>query len=91
MFEPTSCPRCGNDFKGPEVPEEHREAFGATHFSTVVGVEIRGVYDGIAYWQDPVCGWAFHRFGSDHPRYEVIDLFVQQVRDLFPEEAASTP
>lgn len=31
-------------------------------FSRLIGVEIRGVYDGIAYWRCPDCGLRWHRF-----------------------------
>lgn len=86
MLYPESCPRCSNDFKGPEIPDEDQHYFGVKYLSTVVGVEIRGVYDGVAYWQCPVCGYAFHRFDPDHSRYDAIDLFVQEIRDLYPKE-----
>jgi hypothetical protein len=36
-------------------------------YSRVIGVEIRGVYDGILYWECPDCGFAWARvFGYSH-------------------------
>ncbi len=31
-------------------------------FSRVIGMEVRGVYDGVLYWQCPDCGGRWHRW-----------------------------
>ena len=35
---------------------------GKTHFSRIIGVEIRGVYDGVLFWACPECGGTWHRW-----------------------------
>jgi hypothetical protein len=32
----------------------------------VIGTEVRGFYDGVAYWQCRGCGLIWDRFGSQH-------------------------
>lgn len=35
----TTCPYCGSDLRGTEIPERDREAFGgATHYLRVIGI-----------------------------------------------------
>lgn len=39
----------------------------------VIGVEVRGVYDGVLYWMCEACGLRYHRFPEGHwlrPRAE---------------------
>ncbi len=31
-------------------------------YSRTIGIEVRGVYDGVLYWQCPDCGFAWQRF-----------------------------
>lgn len=38
---------------------------GSTSFKRTIGVEIRGVYDGILFWQCPDCGGRWHRWMPD--------------------------
>lgn len=33
----------------------------------MVGVELRGIFDGVAYWWCPICDRRVHRFGPDDP------------------------
>lgn len=33
-------------------------------YSHIVGVEIRGLYDGVAYWACPQCGAQWHRWSA---------------------------
>lgn len=57
------CPHCGADLKGDPIPEEYRHFYGnATHFRREIGVEVRGVYDGVLYWRCPDCGGSWHRW-----------------------------
>ncbi len=43
------CPLCGASFLGASIPEEHRHYYGGkTHFSKLIGVEIRSIYDGVS-------------------------------------------
>lgn len=60
----------GDDFwknKTDEEIEKHANNYGWTRevpksFSRLVGVEIRGYYDGVAYWECPDCKHRWHRF-----------------------------
>lgn len=64
------CPHCTVSLQGKPIPESQREFYGdATHYSRTVGVEIRGVYDGILLWQCPDCHGRWPRWTkADSPR-----------------------
>lgn len=45
-----TCPN-GCDLRGEPIPEASQNLFGgATHFSRMVGIELRGGYDGVVAW-----------------------------------------
>jgi hypothetical protein len=67
----TICPQNGCDLRGEEIPTEYLEKGyygpwkpedGPQYYSKVIGVEIRGFYDGVAYWTCPTCGARWHRW-----------------------------
>jgi hypothetical protein len=61
------CPHCGTCLRGAEIPEESRQYYSyATHYSRVIGQEIRGVYDGVLFWSCPDCGGTWHRWPEGH-------------------------
>lgn len=68
--DPNACPHCGYDLRGDPIPQEYRDSGfyhpDSTHYSRKIGVEVRGVYDGILYWRCPQCGGAWHRFQNNH-------------------------
>lgn len=45
-----------------------KECYGDenAHFSRLIGVEIRGYYDGVSMWKCPDCGKTWDRFARDH-------------------------
>lgn len=45
-------------------------------YSRCIGVEVEGIYDGILYWQCPMCGHKWHRFPSDHRLTVIAERFV---------------
>lgn len=45
---------------------------GTTHFSRVIGHEVRGVYDGVLFWSCPDCGKAWPRFTDGRGRLTAI-------------------
>lgn len=80
------CPHCKRDMRGPKIPEEYLYAYRPdepAYYSRIIGVEIRGIYDGVAYWQCPDCGWAWHRFDETDGRWRKIDPWVKEIQDLF--------
>lgn len=62
------CPN-GCDLRGVEIPEEYlREGYYGPwegekrYYSRMIGYEIQGLYDGVAFWMCPDCGIRWHRF-----------------------------
>jgi uncharacterized C2H2 Zn-finger protein len=56
------CPKCHSNFR-----QEWNDSDGsAVVGSRVIGVEIRGLYDGVAYWECPDCRVVWHRW-ADSP------------------------
>jgi ssDNA-binding Zn-finger/Zn-ribbon topoisomerase 1 len=57
------CPKCKASWRGPPIPKKYRGSYGkgATHYSRLIGVEIRGGYDGVSYWECPDCHETFDR------------------------------
>jgi hypothetical protein len=59
---------------------------GAVHFRRDIGVEIRGVYDGVLYWMCPDCQKAWQRWTSNDHQFKIaqqyIDLVNSESRDL---------
>ena len=69
MSVTSTCPHCSADLRGEPIPQECIDAgfypSGATHYERVIGIEVRGVYDGVLYWQCPDCGGTWQRFVSN--------------------------
>lgn len=60
-----NCPHCGVSLIGAPIETESQEWFGgATHFRREIGIEVRGAYDGVLYWQCRDCGKEWHRFAK---------------------------
>lgn len=58
------CPECGVSWKGKLIPKKYRNLYSekSTHFSRLIGIEIMGGYDGVAYWECPDCKVRWDRF-----------------------------
>lgn len=87
MTNPTECPNCLADLQGPQIPDEIVGTWfdppdGPVFYSRMIGVEIRGVYDGALYWMCPDCGWAWHRWENEAMRAKAAP-FIKEVQDLF--------
>jgi hypothetical protein len=67
---PETCEHCGADLRGAPIPQEHLDqghhAPSSTHYLRTIGVELRGVYDGVLYWMCPDCGGTWHRWPEGH-------------------------
>lgn len=63
-----TCPN-GCDLRGEPIPEASQDLFGgATYFSRMVGIELRGGYDGVVAWFCPDCNLTWPRPGwADDP------------------------
>jgi len=63
------CPRCLTSWVGNPIPQEYIDkgyyAPGVTHYSSLIGIEVIGLYDGVAYWRCPHCGTNFPRFAKE--------------------------
>lgn len=55
-----NCPWCAMPWRTEGIPG-----------SFVLGVQLRGVYDGVCYWQCPSCEARFHRFADTTYRDKV--------------------
>jgi predicted RNA-binding Zn-ribbon protein involved in translation (DUF1610 family) len=86
MTEAEVCPSCKADLRGKPIPEEYLRAGhygewdGVTprFYSRIVGIEVRGVYDGVLYWQCPDCGHKWHRWPEGHHLRRKAEYYVAQ-------------
>lgn len=79
------CPTCYHDLRASIIPDTNPPEY----YSRIIGVEIRGVYDGTLFWECPFCESRFHRFrqGTDLWRKAepyVKKLPIEAVKDLPP-------
>ena len=44
----------------------------------ILGIEVRGVYDGVLYWQCMACGHTFHRFPPEHYLFVRAEPYILQ-------------
>jgi hypothetical protein len=63
------CPGCGESFQGPQIPQEYIDkgyyGEGARYYSTKLGIEVRGAYDGVLIWKCEVCNHMWPRFSYE--------------------------
>jgi hypothetical protein len=67
-----TCPHCGTDQRGQPIPGDPQ----GRRYSRTLGVEIRGVYDGVLYWQCPDCGGTWHRWPEGDPLRHAASCWV---------------
>ena len=73
MTDDDKCPHCHVNWQGPEIPKASLakgyfgEWDGVTpkYFTRRIGIEIRGLYDGTAYYQCPDCHGEWPREGRE--------------------------
>ena len=53
--QPHNCPHCNSDLRDRE---------NGPPFKREIGIEVRGLYDGVAYFSCPDCGGKFSRKGT---------------------------
>lgn len=72
-----TCPHCDTNLIGDPIPEDIRHHYGdKTHFRRVIGIEVRGVYDGVLYYRCPDCGGTWHRWPEGHYLRRRAEPFV---------------
>lgn len=81
--ESNICPFCHSDLRGEPIPKESQKSYGNhTHFSRLVGIEIRGGYDGVSYWECPDCLRVWDRFtGKEVFKSRTRRLRIQKGKD----------
>jgi hypothetical protein len=42
----------------------------------MVGVELRGIYQGVCYWWCPICDRRVHRFPETDPIHARVQMFI---------------
>lgn len=74
-----TCPHCKANLQGDPIPQQYIDAgyYGtSTHYSRKIGVEVRGVYDGVLYWQCPDCGGVWHRWSKGSHQRKLAEPFI---------------
>mgnify|MGYP001320335051 CR=1 FL=1 len=66
MSERKHCPWC-------------RKALLNKGYATTIGVEIQGLYDGVAYFMCPFCEGAWSRQGTKLTKQETCSLTVKEI------------
>lgn len=84
-----TCPNCEASWVDSEIPKEHLlrgyygawcESDGPRFFRRLCGVEVRGLYDGVCYWQCPDCSGKWHRFDESDPRHIELDRLFDRAK-----------
>lgn len=77
------CPHCGVSLQGDSIPEESQHLYGdSTHFRREIGIEIRGLYDGVVLWRCPDCNKTWNRFEGKFGRELKKRMAEMGVRDV---------
>lgn len=72
------CPHCGANLDGELIPASGQYWGGRKHYGREIGIEVRGVYDGVLFWQCPDCEGRWHRFPEDHWLRERAERHINQ-------------
>jgi hypothetical protein len=69
-MEEEFCQGCGESFRGPKIPQEYIDKGyyeeGVQYYSTKLGIEVRGVYDGVLIWKCENCFHMWPRFSQEN-------------------------
>jgi len=66
------CPICLTDLRGAVIPNTDPPEY----YSHLRGIEIRGVYDGVLFWECPYCDARIHRFREGTDLWHKAELYV---------------
>lgn len=59
--------------------------------ASIIGTEIRGFYDGVAYWQCRTCGMIWDRMGDVHADTSTVPHPVMGKKRLLGDFKSCTP
>lgn len=60
------CPICKKSWDAGDIPKELRKHYSAPYkWSHLIGIEIRGEYDGVCMWQCPFCKTKWNRWTEE--------------------------
>lgn len=79
------CPHCNANLQGSPIPQASIDAgyYGDdTHFSNVIGIEIRGVYDGVLFWGCPRCGGRWHRWEEGTRQHTAAQPYIDGSKEI---------
>ena len=49
--------------------------------TSVVGIQVNGVYDGVLFWECGVCGYCWHRWPEGSPYRKRAAKYMEENRD----------
>lgn len=74
-FDAQRCPHCLIDLRGAEIPNSEPPEY----YMHTIGVEVRGIYDGVLFWECPTCMGRWHRFPPKHYLWYKAELYVRSL------------
>lgn len=93
MSDRLTCPHCGSDQRDGQIPQEAVDLgyYGPPttepqYYFRTIGMEIRGVYDGILFWICPDCTGTWNRWPADHFLHAVVEEWMKKMAEERAEE-----
>lgn len=75
-----NCPHCGADLRAERIPQEYIDkgyySDADPYYYRTIGINIRGVYDGVLFWKCPDCGGEWHRWPEGDFRRAKAEQFM---------------
>lgn len=82
LEEEEFCPSCGESFRGAEIPQEYIDkgyyGEGTRYYSTKLGIDVRGAYDGVLIWKCEVCNYMWPRFPEGERLHDVAVKIIEK-------------
>ena len=78
MTQPDNCPHCGLSLFGEPITSHSPWQPGdAPRYRREIGNEVRGVYDGVLFWECPDCGGTWQRFDLTSPLHHAAKKYMR--------------
>ena len=82
-----NCPHCQVSLIGAPITEDKQEFFNSlntwrsdpgwvTHYRREIGVEVRGVHDGVLYWKCPDCQGTWQRWPEGSSLFNIAKGYL---------------